>query len=237
MEQTNKSVAIIPARTNSQGIINKNIKEFAGIPLIAHTIKHAQESNLFQDIIVSTDSEEYMEIAKKHGASVPFLRPPHLARYTVPTSEVTLHVLQTLQQQGIKYNSFAVLQPTSPLRTMKNLQESYSMLIEKNADIIISVCRAHHHPQWFNTLPENLSLNGFISKEIRNKPRQQLKTYYSIHGAIFWAQTDAYLAKQDPYDMNTYAYIMSQEESVDIDTINEFILAETIYNTLIKNKK
>lgn len=198
-------------------------------PLIAHTIEQALQSNLFQEVIVSTDSQEYADIALQHGASVPFLRPAKLASSEIPTSAVTLHILHYLQAQGKHYEYFSVLQPTSPLKTPQDLQKSFELLVEKQADIIISVTQAHHPIEWANTLPENLSMDNFISEEARDKPRQQLPPRYIIHGAIFWGRTSVYLKNQNAYTSNSYAYIMPEERSVDIDTITDFHLAEILY--------
>lgn len=223
------SIAIIPARSGSQGIVHKNITPFAGIPLIAHTIQCALQSKLFSDVVVSTDSEEYANIARAYGANVPFLRPASLAESTVPTSEVTLHTLQMLKEQGKTYDTIAVLLPTSPLRTIEDLKQSLQMLQDKDAEIIISVCVAMPSPLWCNSLQDDLSMKNFIAKEMRNKPRQQLEPYYCIHGAIFWARYDAYRQSQDSYAMRSYAYIMPSERSIDIDNKKDLYLAEQLF--------
>lgn len=225
-------LAIIPARSGSTGISHKNIKEFVNKPLLAHTIIHAKESKLFNDIIVSTDSEEYAKIAREYGASVPFLRPSHLAGANVPTSQVTISLLHTLNTQGMHYDYFAVLQATSPLRTTEDLRLSYQLLLDKKADAIISVTTTSHPIEWGNILPDDLSMRDFISKLVRDKPRQSFPSQYVIHGTIFWANTQQYLTNQDVYAMNSYAYIMPPERSIDIDTPLDWTLAELLYRQI-----
>lgn len=208
---------------------HKNIKEFCGLPLIAYTIKVAQDSGIFSNIVVSTDSQEYADIALQYGAEVPFIRPVELAEPHIPSSEVTLHCIRELASQGKEFDDFAVLQPTSPLRKAEDIRKAQLLLREKSADVVISVSKHHPSPLWSNTLDDNLSMKNFISPEVRNKPRQELPTYYFIHGAIFFARTQAYQKNQDPYSMNSVAYIMPVERSVDIDTMRDFYLAELLF--------
>lgn len=237
MHDSEKILAIIPARSGSKGIANKNIQMFAGYPLFVQSIFCAEKSNLFDDIVVSTNSESYADLAREYGATVPFLRPQELSGNTNPTSDVTLHVLHGLEKLGKRYRYFAVLQPTSPLRTPQDLRDSFALLTEKNADAVISVSQVHTPPQWVNTLGEDRSMKGFITKEARNKPRQALENYYAIHGAIFWARTEVYLQNQDSYALNSLAYIMPFDRSVDIDTIVEFRLAEILYTQSLEREK
>lgn len=227
-----KILAIIPARSGSKGLPHKNIKKLDGKPLIAYTIEAAQKSNLFIDIFVSTDSEEYAEISKNFGAIVPFLRDENLANDNSKISDVIINVLEKLKKMGKEYDYFMLLQPTSPLRTEEDILNSYNFLKMKNGNSVITVCEAEHSPLWMNTLSENLCLDNFL--ESTNKNRQELEQYYRINGAIYLTNVEYYKKFKNFYKDKSYAYIMDREKSIDIDTKLDFIVAEAILK--YKNK-
>lgn len=223
------NIAIIPARKGSKSLHDKNIRELEGKPLMAYTIETALQSNLFETVLVSTDSTEYAKIATRYGASVPFLRPKELAEDAVPSSEVTKHVLQHYGKQNKHYSNFAVLQISSPLRNTEDLQASYKIFIEKRAESVVSVCRSSIPKPWVNTLPPDKSLKNFITEKFRNAPRQALSPYYKIHGAIFWGNVSTYLKNSDPFTQNSFAYVMPPQRSIDIDTDIDFELVKILY--------
>lgn len=221
------SLAIIPARSGSKGLKDKNIMELCGKPLIAYSIEAAKKSGLFSHIILSTDSEKYAEIGKKYGAEVPFYRSKENSNDTASSWDVVKEVLNNYEEQGIEFDSFMLLQPTSPLRNSNDIINAYNLLNEKNADAIVSVCECEHSPLWSNVLPEDNSLNGFIDND-RNKQRQALGKYYRINGAIYLSKVKKFKKDSNLYKENCYAYIMPNERSIDIDSVNDFKMAEFI---------
>lgn len=225
------NIAIIPARCGSKGLKDKNIKLLCGKPLISYTIEAAIQSKMFSTIMVSTDSIEYAEITKRYGAQVPFLRNPTNASDSATTWSVVREVLEYYNGIGQQYDTFALLQPTSPLRSFKNIQEAYGLFHQKDADAVVSVCEMEHSPLWCNTLSDDLCMNRFIS-QTSYKGRQQLHTYYRINGAIYISNIKEFEKNEFLYRENCYAYIMSQEESIDIDTINDFMFAELLLNSV-----
>ncbi|NPV42754.1 MAG: acylneuraminate cytidylyltransferase family protein [Firmicutes bacterium] len=228
MYKNKKFLAIIPARSGSKGIKDKNIKELNGKPMIAYTIEAAIKSYIFDDIVVSTDSEKYAQISREYGARVPFLRPDNLATDDASSKDVIEHVLKRLLKEGKKFDYFVLLQPTSPLRNKNDIIEAVDLLFLKNANAVISVCETDHSPLWTNTLCENLQIDNFIKKEVRNSRRQDLPKYYRLNGAIYIAQTDYFLKYKDWFKEKSYAYIMPKERSIDVDNILDFRLAEII---------
>ncbi len=224
-----KILAIIPARSGSKGLKDKNIKMMNGKPLIAYTIEAAQNSKIFEDIIISTDSEKYAEIVKKYGGSVPYLRDKKLANDNAKSSDVILDILNRVEK---KYDSFIMLQPTSPLRTEKNIIEAYKMYLEKKANSVVSVCEMEHSPLWANILNEERRMDSFLKGIDVNKNRQELETYYRINGALYIANVEYFKKYQDFYYKDSYAYIMEKENSIDIEDELDFKIAEY----LIKNK-
>lgn len=224
-----KILAIIPARSGSKGLKDKNIKELNGKPMIAYTIEAAIKSSIFEDIIVSTDSKEYAEIALKYGADVPFLRSKELSSETASSKDVILDVINKMIAKGSKYDYFMLLQPTSPLRTSRNIKEAYKLLLEKKANAVVSVCEVDHHPFLSNKLDETLLLDGFLG-EYDNIRRQDLDKFYRINGAIYLSKTDYFLMFQNFYKNNSIAYIMEKIASIDIDNFIDFKLAEILLN-------
>lgn len=220
-----KVLAIIPARSGSKGIKDKNIRELNGKPLIAYTIEVARESNLFEDIVVSTDSEKYAKISKEYGAVVPFLREEKLSSDTASSLDVILDVLEKMEKLGKRYETLVLLQPTSPLRTVENLKEAYNLYLKNKANAVVSVCEMEHSPLWSNILPIDNKMDGFL-KKIGNKNRQQLEKYYRINGAVYIANTEYFRKYKDFYYENSYAYIMPRENSIDIDEEIDFKIAE-----------
>jgi CMP-N,N'-diacetyllegionaminic acid synthase len=228
-----KILAIIPARSGSKGLKDKNIKNLNGKPMISYTIEAAFESGIFSKVVVSTDSQKYSEIAEEAGAEVPSLRPEKLATDDSTTTDVLLHVITEMEQTFGGYDYFMLLQPTSPLRTAENIKEAYNLLKEKKANAIVSVCETDHNPLWSNTLDNSLSLDNFLNDN-ENKRRQELPTYYRLNGAIYLAKVGYYKKYNDFYNNNSYAYIMTKRESIDVDDIIDFKLASLILKKLQK---
>lgn len=223
-------LAVIPARGGSKGVPGKNMKELAGKPLIAYTIEAAIASNIFEKVIVSTDSTQIAEISVKYGAEVPFIRPDDISGDLTASDDVILHALFYYQQQGIQYDEICKLQPTSPLRSSRHVQEAYQLFSKKNADFLVSVCECEHSPLWSGIIGDDLSLDHFISEEAKRACRQNLPTYYRLNGAIYMGKTNQFCENKSFLGKNSVAYIMNQEDSVDIDNMLDFMLVETIIN-------
>ncbi|RJR26629.1 acylneuraminate cytidylyltransferase family protein [candidate division WWE3 bacterium] len=234
MFNDNRIIAIIPARRGSKGLPDKNIRILNGKPLIAYSIVAAREAGIFDEIFLSTDSQKYADIAVQYGANVPFLRSDKLAADTASTWDCVKEALDQYHTIGKKYDIFVLLQPTSPLRTPQDIVAAVETMMINNADAVVSVCEADHSPLWCNTLPDNKSLNGFLSQEILTKTRQELPTYYRINGAIYAVKTEYFARSQSIYDCSSFAYIMPKENSIDIDTLLDFSIAE--YLLMQKNK-
>lgn len=231
-----KSIAIIPARSGSKGLIDKNIKLLNGKPLLAYTIESAKKTNLFSEIMVSTDSEKYSEIAKTYGASVPFLRDYKTSDDLASSWDVVKEVIFKYKELGFEFETIALLQPTSPLRTSSDIIKGFDIFKNNNANSVISVCETEHSPLWSNTLPKNLSMSNFINPEILNTPRQRLPSYYQINGAIYIVKTNYIISSDDIYRDRSFALIMKKENSIDIDNYIDFFVAESILKLKSSNK-
>jgi CMP-N,N'-diacetyllegionaminic acid synthase len=220
-----KNLAIIPARSGSKGIKDKNIKLLNGKPLLAYSIDSAVESNMFTNIIVSTDSEDYAQISRKFGAEVPFLRSESISGDMANSWDAVKEVLFKYKGQGIFFDTICLLQPTSPLRTADDIVNAYKLLDDKKAEAVTSVCETEHSPLWCMTLDEDLSLREFNKNEIA-LPRQCIKKYYRQNGAIYIRHIDYSNEQIQLVFENDVAYIMSQDRSIDIDNMIDFKFAE-----------
>ena len=219
-------VAIIPARSGSKGIPHKNIQEIAGKPLLAYTIEAALKSKYVNRVIVSTDSFEIAKIAKSYGAEVPFLRPSELAMDDTPMVAVIQHAvryLETVEQYFV--NIVVILQPTSPLRKTKYIDEAIEKLIKSNADSVIAVCEVKHHPFWLFILDGDKA-RPFIEEGLSITRRQELPKVYSVNGAVYVVRKDVLFKENSIIGKNTRAIVMPREESVDIDDYFDLFIAE-----------
>ena len=196
------NIAIIPARSGSKGLIDKNIKPLVGKPLIAYSIEAALQTRLFEEVVVSTDSEVYARIALDYGASVPFLRSPSLSTDTASTWDVVRDLISHYLKKGTKFRTLTLLQPTSPLRTAVDIMQAYEQFLEEDANAIVSVCEVEHSPLWSNVLPENKSMQGFLNPSLVGIPRQNLPIYYRINGAIYILKVDYLMSGGDIFENN-----------------------------------
>lgn len=221
-----KSIAVIPARSGSKGLKDKNIKLLNGKPLIWYSIQAAISSGCFDEVMVSTDSEKYAKIARECGASVPFLRSDEMSTDKASSWGTVQEVLDNYKDLGKEFDTVMLLQPTSPLRTSEDIKNAFAILEEKNADSVVGVCEMDHSPLWSNVLPENRCLDGFIRPEVKESSgRQSLPIYYRINGAIYLTKVTEALGT-NLYSDSGYAYIMEQAKSIDIDTELDFKMAE-----------
>lgn len=227
-----KNIGIIPARSGSKGLPGKNIKIFNNKPLIAYTILAALDSGIFDQVVVSTDSHEYAEIAVKYGAVVPFLRSKKNSTDNASSYDVICEVLDYYKHRGVTYDTFCLLQPTSPLRNARDIVNAYSIYEKKKATSVISVCEVDYHPDICNTLPADGCMNGFLDKHTQKKGRQLLERSYRINGAIYISECEIYVSTGDFYQEKSYSYIMDKERSFDIDNWLDFYIAEQVARVL-----
>lgn len=222
-------LAIIPARSGSKGLKDKNIKKLNGKPLISYTIEAALKSQVFKDIVVSTDSEKYKKISEQYGAWVPFFRSKDLAQDTSSSNDVIEEVLLNLKHIGKEYDCFMILQPTSPLRNHEDIKNSINFFYEKRANSVVSMCECHDSPLLTTNLDEEMRLDGFL-EQLNKVRRQDLKKFYRLNGAIYLVKVDYFFKYKNIYEKNSYAFVMDKRKSIDIDDINDFEYAEFIMN-------
>ena len=229
MIDNKRILAIIPARGGSKRLPRKNILNLAGKPLIAWSIESALASKYIDRVIVSSDDDEIAAISEKYGADVPFMRPADLATDESTSIDVVLYTIEALRGIDEQYDYVILLQPTSPLRQAKHIDDSISQMINKGSDAIISVCESEHHPLWNNTLDSDMSMDNFLEASIRNKRSQDLEKQDRINGSIYISSIEK-LKKENSFFLrkNCSAYIMNQDVSIDIDKKIDLDLASLI---------
>ena len=227
-----KNLAIIPARSGSKGLKDKNIKLMNGQPLLSYSIAAAKEAGVFDEIMVSTDSQRYADIAIQYGASVPFLRSEKNSSDTAGSWDMVLEVLDNYRKLGRKFDTVCLLQPTSPLRKGKDIFEAYKDFQENDVDALTSVCEVDHSPLWTMTLDEDRMLTEY-KKHSSNAPRQKLANYYRINGAIYIRKIEYRNGGASLKDAREIAFIMDKKRSVDIDDALDFAIGEYLMNVNI----
>ena len=227
-----RNLAIIPARSGSKGLADKNIRKLAGIPLIGYSIQAARESEIFDEVMVSTDSEIYAHIAEEYKASVPFLRSAKMSSDSASSWDTVKEVLNEYRKRGKEFSTVCLLQPTSPLRQKEDILGGYELLRQMQADAVTAVCETDHSPLWSMILPADSSLSEY-RKSIKNVgQRQKLQTYYRINGALYirkiqYGSDDIQIRSE-----KEYAYRMDRRKSIDIDVLEDFEMAEFLMKKL-----
>lgn len=219
---------MITARKESKGLIRKNIKPFLGKPLIAWSIEEATASKYVDRIIVTTEDEGIAKIAKRYKADVPFLRPSRLALDNTKHIDVIMHSMLWLEKNEEPYDLLVLLQPTCPLRTSEDIDNSIIEIFQKKAKAVVSVSEAEHPPYWDNILPKSRCMKNFLRPDVIGKNRQELPTFYRINGVIYVAYWDFLKQAKTFFGDRTYAYIIPKNKAVDIDDETDFRFAESL---------
>jgi CMP-N,N'-diacetyllegionaminic acid synthase len=221
-----KPLIIIPARSGSKGLLNKNIKKLSGKPMIQYTIEAARE--IFEDnvICISTDSEEILNICKNIGLKVQFKRPDYLATDEASTIDVMNHAIN-FYETHLNYfaDTIILLQPTSPLRNAKHIREA--LLLYKDVDMVVSVKNCKSNP-YFNLYEED---NGFLikSKQAHFTRRQDCPNVWEFNGAIYIVNLNSFKISNSLTFNKTIKYVMDDISSIDIDNELDFILTNHIF--------
>jgi CMP-N,N'-diacetyllegionaminic acid synthase len=222
-------LGVIPARGGSKGVPRKNIRPLAGKPLIHYTVESARKSRLLNRVVVSTDDMEIAEFTNNMGSEV-LMRPDTLARDDTPMASVIQHVLSSLAEDGYHPEIIVVLQPTAPLRRAEHIDGCLDLMSKTAANSIVSVSSipAHFHPNWQFIISENGELRTFSGRrldEIETR-RQELSMTYTRNGAIYAVRRSAFNESGSLLPPPCMAYPMAAEDSVNIDSEEDFWVAE-----------
>ncbi len=230
-----KNIAIIPARGGSKRIPKKNIKNFLGKPIIAYSIETALQSDLFDEVMVSTDDKEIAEIAIKYGAKVPFFRSQKTSDDFATLSDVVFEVIQTYKnKKQTEFENICCILPTAPFIQIEDLKKSYNKLIASSFDSVFPVVK-------FNfPIQRAMQFNGekiqMIWSENLNKRSQDLQETYHDAGLFYWIKSQVFLKEKKLWTNNTSAIIIDSQKAQDIDTFDDWKIAELKYKILNEQK-
>ncbi|MBR1861193.1 MAG: pseudaminic acid cytidylyltransferase [Lachnospiraceae bacterium] len=225
-----KSIAIITARGGSKRIPKKNIKDFLGKPIIAYSIEAAISSGIFDEVMVSTDSEEIAGIAKKYGASVPFLRSEKTSSDYATTNDVLIEVIDEYSKRGIMFDMAACLYPTAPFITPQKLIKSFEMLKGSDADTIIPVVQFSYPPKRALVIRDKRLV--FHYPEFIDSRSQDLEPEYHDIGQFYFFKVEAFKKNRKLMVGNILPLVIDEMEVQDIDNISDWNIAEIKYKAM-----
>jgi len=229
-----KSVAIITARGGSKRIPRKNIRDFLGEPIISYSIAAAATASCFDEIMLSTDDAEIAEIAEKYGAQIPFFRSRETSDDFATTAEVLVEVLQEYKNRGIEYKYACCIYPTAPFVTGRRIKLSYGKLIENDADSVFPVVRYSYPIQRALKIQDG-KLQMFWPEHL-NSRSQDLPPAYHDAGQFYWIHVERFLENKRLFTENSLPVMMPEIEVQDIDTEEDWEVAELKYRILSKNR-
>ena len=225
-----KNLAIIPARGGSKRIPRKNIKDFLGKPIIAYSIETALESGLFEEVMVSTDDHEIAEIAIKYGAKVPFFRSEKTSNDHAHIAEVIAEVLEKFKTLNKEFDNFCCIFSTAPFIKKGRLKEGFDLMINNNFDSVFPVLKFSYPIQ--RALKIESEKVSMILPENFNKRSQDLMPAYHDSGQFYWMKTQEFYKQKRLFAENSGAIILSEMEVQDIDTVEDWEVAEMKYRFL-----
>jgi N-acylneuraminate cytidylyltransferase len=220
-------LAIITARGGSKRIPQKNIRPFLGKPMLSYPIRAAQESAVFNEIMVSTDSAEIAEIAQSNGAAVPFMRSAETSTDFATTSDVLVEVLNNYQKQGKIFDYFCCIYPCSPFLSPQLLQQAYMMLVESEVDSVAPVCIYPAPVEWAMSIKNGLLVSNSSGKDKLRS--QDLEEKYFDVGMFYFCKTASFLEKKKVFSEKTRPIIVPSIACQDIDTFDDWHAAEVKY--------
>lgn len=227
------SICIIPARGGSKRIPRKNIKEFCGKPVIAYSIEAAIKSNLFDEVMVSTDDEEIADVAKKYGADVPFLRSKENSNDFAGLTDVILEVVSQYEKSGKKFDNICCILPTAPFVTAEKLNEAMQKLKNEMFDCVFPVVE-YSYP-----IQRSLKIDDDFIKmrwpENFTKRSQDLEPTYHDSGQFYLIKTESLLEEKKLFAKRSCCIVISEMEAQDIDTEKDWKLAEIKYKMMLGN--
>ena len=225
-----KNLCIIPARGGSKRIPRKNIKPFMRKPIMAYSIEAALESGLFDEVMVSTDDEEFAEVARQYGAQVPFMRSAATASDFASTEDVLIEVLDEYKKLGKEYDNICCLYSTAPFVSAERLREAYYKMIDENVDAVFTVV-AYSYPiqRCLHIVDGKI---GMKWPEFQSARSQDLETIYHDAGQFYFGRVSQLRIEKDLWMKNSVPLILPETEVQDLDTMTDWQLAEMKYNLL-----
>jgi len=228
------ALAVITARGGSKRIPRKNIRSFLGRPILAYSIEAARTSGLFDEVMVSSDDEEILELARTLGAATPFKRSAGTSNDTATTADVLLEVLSEYRQRGDEFESLCCIYPTAPFVSAAKLRQADALLRDSGADAVVPVV-AFSFPIWRSFKIEEGRL-AFNWPENALRRSQDLPKAFHDCGQFYFVRTEPFLAQRRVIMDNTVPLVVPEEEAQDIDTEDDWKIAEIKYSFLLQRR-
>jgi CMP-N,N'-diacetyllegionaminic acid synthase len=224
---TGRVLAVVPARSGSKEIQNKNLRNLAGRPLLAYTVDALRGSGCVDRAILTTDSEEIAELGRRLGLEVPFLRPSELAADDTPMQPVIEHAVAQVEQDGWRPDVIVLLQPTAPLRRGEHIRRAVEVLVETGSSSVVSVVEIprHYAPEYAMRVKDGRLL-PYLAESQHVTRRQDVKPAYSRDGTVYAVRRDVLMEEHDLYGTDCRALILEHQESINLDTLSDWDLAE-----------
>jgi len=227
--ESNSILAVIPARGGSKGLPRKNVLPLAGKPLIAWSIELALMADAISRVVVTTDDAEIAQVARDYGAEVPFIRPPELASDQASGTDVLIHALRESERiYNEEYKWVLLLQPTSPLRSLEDIQDAIHLSLDDQVDAVIGIKEVSEFPQWMKRQNQNGDIVDYLDGVAKVANRQELDVPYIVNGAIYLIRASMLKESGDFYSGVTKGFRMPKDRSVDIDDELDFMMAELL---------
>jgi CMP-N,N'-diacetyllegionaminic acid synthase len=227
-------LVIVPARRGSKGLPLKNIKPLAGKPLLAWPVLAGRGSKYVDEVIVSTDDQEFADIAAAHGASVPFLRPEALASDTAPSIDFILHAIDRLAAAGDVYDLIVLLEPTSPLTESSDVDAALEKLIASDADAMVGVtAMIVNHPAYAVTMADNGKIAPWGSASFDAMPRRQdLAPVFVLDGSLYISTAAALRDHRTFCHARTLGFETARHKAFEVDDLVDFFCIEAVLRNL-----
>ncbi|MBO8217660.1 pseudaminic acid cytidylyltransferase [Prochlorococcus marinus] len=222
------NLLIIPARGGSKRIPRKNIKNFKGKPIIEWAITESMKLNLFDKFIVSTDDEEIAEISAKAGFEIPFLRPKNLADDYTSTRDVVIHAINFFNEKNVEFEKVCCLYPTTPLLDAEDISNAFQILKKSQKNVYVFSASIYSHPIQRSFFIEKNGLSKMFFPESFCERTQDLKSAFHDAGQFYIASAKTWLNNKNIFE-NGLPYILPQSKSIDIDTLDDWKLAELMH--------
>lgn len=228
------TLCIIPARGGSERIPKKNIRVFYGKPMIAWSIIRAKESNCFDEIIVSTDDQDIAEISKKYGANIPFMRPKNLSDNFTDTTSVIKHGIEWLQKRGHSYKYVCCLYATAPFVDPSIISKAFIKLRDFGAEYSFPVTNYAYPIQKALKIKDN-KIEMLEPKNFNKRSQDLLKTFHDV-GQFYWGKDSAWINEKKIFERHSVPIIIDRDKAQDIDTEEDWQIAERIFKTFQKTQ-
>ena len=230
-------LGIIVGRSGSKGLKNKNIKNFNGKPLVYWSIKSAKKSKLLSKIIINSDSDKIIAIAKKNKIEVPFKRPKKLAKDSTLIFQVIKHTIEHYIKKNIYFKNIVLIEPTSPIRHSGEIDKILRFVMKNNIKSLVTVGKVdNQHPNFLFKLSKNNFLQTLSSFSLISKRRQEVNNnFFFPNGNLYVSNTKIYLKKKTFYHKSTKGWLSKKYQNIEIDDLEDFIIIKELFKKFIIN--